>query len=444
MSTRKIKPKKNIENMSQVVPKSQRPTLSLNAQLGANMKNKQRSNTPLQTEKSDSRSSTPAEKLLEAVDGQSPSPKGKRRVSSDSGKVRASPKPVVVVVDDVVEKEKNGHSNGTNGAHVEGNGVEKKKDEKNNKKDKDTEKEKANGKETPKATPEKKQKKLENAPVLGEKTEKGEMEKLVLEPDTPADSPMPKSTGKGSGRILKYTPGKGRISPFKTASERLQNASTIVNLSTVSEQSTESTSAAPSPAINYDSPVKPPTGRISGRRNTRPIKDIKMVHPVKSANDSTSSMTANLGSPVHNDSLRTPIISQLIGRKRAGTPEPVDDIHVDSPSKRARLDFSGFLGYVTTPVTLLKTRLSRIGLTSSTPRALDTDTENIADVSAMETEETNSDKKDVSQAVEATESVVEKEIEDIKAENAEKLTENTEIEETPQTQSGRRSVCSIM
>lgn len=439
--------------MSQVAPKSQRPTLSLNAQLGGNIKNKPRSNTPSSTtEKSDSRSSTPAQLLIEATDGQSPSPKSKRRVSNDSAKVRASPKlsPVVVVVVDDIEKEKNGHTNGTNGAHVEGNGVEKKEvTPKNNKKEKDSNAEKANGKkekelkeETVKATPEKKQKKQDNALVLGEKTQP-EMEKLVLEADTPADSPMPKSIGKSPGRILKYTPGKGRISPFKTAAERLQNASTIVNLSTVSEQSTESTSAAASPVVNYDSPVKPPTGRVSGRRNTRPIKEIKMLHPTISANDSTSSITANLGSPVHNDSLRTPIISQLIGRKRAGTPEH-DDIHVDSPSKRVRIDFSGFLGYVTTPISNLKNRLSRIGLTSSTPRALEIE-DNIADVSAMETEEAAAGKNDVSQAVEATESAVENEIEDIKADNAEKLTENTDIETTdPPTPPRRRSVCNIM
>lgn len=440
--------------MSQVAPKSQRPTLSLNAQLVGNVKNKPRSNTP--SEKSDSRSSTPAQQLLETSDGQSASPKGKRRISNDSPKIRASPKssPVVVVVIDDIEKEKNGQTNGSNGAHVEGNGVAEKKEvtPKNAKKEKETEK--ANGKKekelkeetTVKATPEKKQKKQENALVLGEKTQP-EMEKLVLEPDTPADSPMPKSIGKSPAatRILKYTPGKGRISPFKTATERLQNASTCVNLSTVSEQSSESTSAANSPVVVFDSPVKPPTGRVTGRRNTRPIKEIKMLHPTINANDSTSSMTANLGSPVHNDSLRTPIISQLIGRKRAGTPDH-DDIHVDSPSKRARIDFSGFLGYVTTPITNLKNRLSRIGLSSSTPRALEME-ENIADVSAMETEQevVDVDAKDVSKAVEASDSVIEKEIEDIKADNAEKQTENTDIETSdPPTPPRRRSVCNIM
>lgn len=435
--------------MSQVAPKSQRPTLSLNAQLVGNIKNKPRSNTP--SEKSDSRSSTPAQQLLEA-DNQSPSPKGKRRVSNDSAKVRASPKPtpaVVIVIDDI-EKEKNGHKNGSsNGAHVEGNGVEKKevapktnKKEANGKKEKELKQE-----EVVKKTPEKKQKKQDNALLLGEKTQP-EMEKLVLEPDTPADSPMPKSIGKSpaTSRILKYTPGKGRISPFKMATERLQNASTIVNLSTVSEQSVETTSAVNSPAPTVDSPVKPPTGRVTGRRNTRPIKEIKMLHPKISANDSTSSMTANLGSPVHTESLGTPIISQIIGRKRAGTPEH-DNIHVDSPSKRARIDFSGFLGYVTTPISNLKNRISRIALTSSTPRALEME-ENIADVSGMETDQDAVvvDTNDVSKAVEASESVVEKEIEDIKADhNAEKSSENTDIETTdPPTPPRRRSVCNIM
>lgn len=421
--------------MSQVAPKSQRPTLSLNAQLVGNIKKQQRSNTP-STDKSDSRSSTPAQLVVEGgVDGQTPSPKGKRRVSNE---IRASPKtlsPVVVVVDDgdtvkEVKEAKNGHTNGSNGAsHVDGNGVETKKEPKGKK-----EKE-ANGKKEKdevKSTPEKKQKKQEL--VHGEKTQP-QMEKLVLEADTPpADSPMPKAAGV---RVLKYTPGKGgRISPFKASVvERLQNASTIVNLSTVSEQSTESGSPA---VVVVDSPVKPPTGRVSGRRNTRPIKEIKMLRPVNSANDSTSSITANLGSPVHSEGLRTPIISQLIGRKRAGTPDR-DEFNADTPSKRVRIDFSGFLGYVTTPISNLKNRLSRIGLQSSTPRALDMEAENIADVSAtMETEPAG---KDVSTAVEASESVVEKEIEDLKAENEKQTGVETN---DPPTPTRRRSVCNIM
>ncbi|XP_063706755.1 neurofilament heavy polypeptide-like [Culicoides brevitarsis] len=422
--------------MSQVAPKSQRPTLSLSAPhtTVGNLKQKQqRSNTP-STDKSDSRSSTP---VIVIDDGQSPSPKGKRRVSNDSAKLRGSPKTLSPVVSEVESEVKNGkdHTNGANGAHVvDGNGVadapKKESTPKTNKKEANgkKEKEEKTPKEEAKSTPEKKQKKQDL--VLGEKTQP-QMEKLVLEADTPADSPMPKGSG---GRILKYTPGKGRISPFKAATvERLQNASTIVNLSTVSEQSTE---GHLSPAV--ETPVKPPMGRVSGRRNTRPIKEIKMMHPT-TANDSVSSITANQGSPVNSDSLRTPIIAQLIGRKRAGTPEREDDILVDTPSKRARIDFSGFLGYVTTPISNLKNRLSRIGLQASTPRALDME-ENIADVSAMETEPAE---KDVSKAVEASESVMEKEIEDLKATDAD--LKQTEIASNdPPTPTRRRSVCNIM
>lgn len=446
--------------MSQVSAKTSRPTLSLNSPApGITNNKKNRSETPnSNTEKSDSRSSTPANQMIEGEKIITPKGKSQRRVSNDSAKVRNSPKPIIVLED--TEKSKNGHSdvekkdinNGTNGKNAsDENGEQKKVEDKkqetaksnsNNKKNKDIitpkEQEEEN---TEKIKKQSSNKQAENE-LLVEKIQP-EMESLIVESEGHADSPMPKSIGK-SPRILHYTQGPAvrgaRISPFKKASERLQNASTIVNLSTVSEQSTESgNSAAPSPVLLDNSPVLIPQGRVSGRRNTRPIKDIKLTYP--RLNDSTSSTNATIGSPIHNDSLKTPIVAHLISRKRKddGSPE-YEDIHSVSPSKKIRLDFSGFLGYVTTPVTMLKNRLSRVGLHSSTPRQLET-VENIADVSGnMEAENA---KPDVSEAIEATESTTDKNIEDIKTDDIETPTSidnsDIEIKERP-----RRSVCNIM
>lgn len=444
--------------MSQVSTKTARPTLSLNSPAPGINNKKSRSETPnSNTEKTDSRSSTPANPMMIDGDKMASAPKGKsqRRVSNDSAKLRNSPKPIIVL-EDTEKSSKNGHSdvvekNGTNGSKVDENGeaakkvVEQKPEipKSNNKKSKDiTPKEQEETMEKEKSKKQSSSNKQPESELLVEKTQP-EMESLIVEAEGHTDSPMPKSIGK-SPRILHYTQGPtargARISPFKKASERLQNASTIVNLSTVSEQSTESgNSAAPSPVIIDNSPVLIPQGRVSGRRNTRPIKDIKLTYP--RLNDSTSSTNATIGSPIHNDSLKTPIVAQLISRKRKddGSPD-YEDIHSESPSKRLRLNFSGFLGYVTTPVTMLKNRLSRVGLHSSTPRQLET-VENIADVSGnMEAEDA---KPDISEAVEATESTTEKHIEDIKTndDDIQTPTDNSDIEikENP-----RRSVCNIM
>jgi hypothetical protein len=431
--------------------------------------NKVRPSTPKSNaEKPNSRSSTPVKTGNDddTKQGKMESPLTKVQIN-DSPKLRSSPKPVILLEDNI---KKNGHpdettsANGTNGNHMDENGSDKKIENKpetpkSNKKDKaakqdvtlNKKQEKDKKTKTPKHDEQKsgqtgdnikitKSSEKKQPEILSEKTQL-EMESLVIEAEAHADSPMPKSIGKSPGRILKLSqgpPARGaRISPFKKASECLQNASTIVNLSTVSEQSVESTSTSSSPAISNDSPLLIPQGRISGRRTTRPIKEIKLIHTHLS--NSNSSLNATVGSPIHNDSLRTPIVAQLIARKRKdGTPE-YEDIHNDSPSKRLRIDFSGFLGYVRTPVTLLRNRLSRVGLQSSTPRVLDTE-DQIADVSGIETEEI---KSDVPQVVEAMESTDDKEIDDIKSGNIEKSadSDDSDIEITTPR---RRSICNIM
>ncbi|XP_055544388.1 mucin-2-like [Wyeomyia smithii] len=198
-----------------------------------------------------------------------------------------------------------------------------------------------------------------------------EMESLVVEPSEYEDSPMPPRTG-GKSKLLKYGTGplaRARISPFRV-NEAAKNASTMVNLSTVSEGQTSVTeSNEASPASDYNRSLR----TISGRRSTRPLTDIQLTHRRSvELNDSTSSLNVTIGSEIHNDSLRTPAPGSSRKRK-AMTPESTSDALdvkeiVDSP-KRGRLDLSGLLGIVASPVTMLKNRLSRVRLQARTPVA---------------------------------------------------------------------------
>lgn len=232
----------------------------------------------------------------------------------------------------------------------------------------------AGKKTTPVVTPDKKNK-ADNS-LAAEKTLKGftaegdEMESLVVEPSEYEDSPMPPRTG-GKTKLLKYTgvpPTRARISPFRVH-EAATNASTIVNLSTVSEggQSSATESNETSPSLDFNRPLR----AISGRRGTRPISDIMFTYRKSTEmNDSASSLNVTIGSEIHNDSLRTPAPGSTRKRK-AMTPESTSDALdvkevIESP-KRTRLDFSGFFGMVASPVTMIKNGLSRVRLQSSTP-----------------------------------------------------------------------------
>lgn len=182
---------------------------------------------------------------------------------------------------------------------------------------------------------------------------------------------MPPRTG-GKSKLLKYGSGplaRARISPFRV-NEAAKEASTVVNLSTVSEGPTSAPeSNESSPVSDYNRPLR----TISGRRSTRPITDLQLTYRRSAElNDSTSSLNVTIGSEIHNDSLRTPAPGSSRKRK-AMTPESTSDALdvkevVESP-KRGRLDLSGLLGMVASPVTLLKNRLSRVRLQASTPVA---------------------------------------------------------------------------
>jgi hypothetical protein len=134
----------------------------------------------------------------------------------------------------------------------------------------------------------------------------------------------------------------------RSRADRLQNASTIVNLSTVS--TTEST-------IRDETIEATPT-RTSGRRSARPIDEIKFEYRTTDLDDSLNTTTnATIGSEA-NDSIATPG-----DRKRHIN----DDEEVSDSPKRSRLDLSGLFSSFSSPVTLLRNRFKRTNIGASTP-----------------------------------------------------------------------------
>lgn len=217
-------------------------------------------------------------------------------------------------------------------------------------------------------TPERASKSLLNEnDIRGIDSEGFEMEPLVIDGSEYEDSPIPSKLIGSAGKISRSAgPSRSRISPFRR-SERLQNTntSTIVNLSTVSEQSSEHINLSNSDADkSYSESLK----FISGRKSTRPLKDINLSYRKSALNtsmDSNSSMNVTIGSEIPNDSFRTPFFGRK--RKENGEEEEEEVRATDSP-KRARLDFSGFLGVIASPVSMLKNKFSRAKIQpTSTP-----------------------------------------------------------------------------
>lgn len=142
-----------------------------------------------------------------------------------------------------------------------------------------------------------------------------------------------------------------------TRAERLQNASTIVNLSTVSTFDDQSTKL--SNDVTLETPSKPER-RVSGRRSTRPIDDIKFSYrSPDNANESMDETTnATIGSELGNSMIETP------AKRRAV--DSIDDEPVESP-KRSRLDISALFSNFTSPVSLLRNKFMRANI-ASTPK----------------------------------------------------------------------------
>lgn len=137
----------------------------------------------------------------------------------------------------------------------------------------------------------------------------------------------------------------------------LQNASTIVNLSSVSQSTTQSEDVTlettPSKVV--------PERRVSGRRSTRPIDDIKFSYRTPdNLNDSMDATTnATIGSELGTSIIETPA-------KRRAADSGLDDAE-DTP-KRSRLDISALFANFTSPVSLLRNKFMRTNI-ASTPKA---------------------------------------------------------------------------
>lgn len=188
---------------------------------------------------------------------------------------------------------------------------------------------------------------VENSPKPLKKTDSDMFKEAEAALEAVFDEDWTEDVPKKETKVLKLQ--TDLLTP-KRRSDRLQNASTIVNLSTMSEQSTAmetDTSAAA-----YD-----PGRKVSGRRSTRPMDEIRFTYRSKVVDDSVnvtvgSELNATLNSTLNTD------------RKRALSTE-----NIESP-KRARLDLSGIFSAVVTPMTMLRDRLRRAHLQSSTPNKM--------------------------------------------------------------------------
>jgi hypothetical protein len=140
-----------------------------------------------------------------------------------------------------------------------------------------------------------------------------------------------------------------KVLKMERRSDRLQNASTIVNLSTVSatDQST---------IVGDETTTE---RRVSGRRSTRPIDEIKYSYRnTPNPDDSLNATTnATIGSEI-NDSLATPATD----RKRRVIDGSTETI--DTP-KRSRLDLSGLFNSFSSPVAMLRSKFRRANIAST-------------------------------------------------------------------------------
>lgn len=176
---------------------------------------------------------------------------------------------------------------------------------------------------------------------------------------------------------------------------------------------------------------------ISGRRSLRPMKDYVFQH---TANNSLRESYRKINTELdvsNNTSLNVTVGSEVpsnwsfsfLGRsrKRDRTPPQLDisetgvndmDTSPTSP-KRPRFDFSGFVGILSSPVTMLRERLARTKI-QNTPYKLRTseedliDVANVSSVSIEEEEKSATDNKD-------EEEVIDENIDAIKEKNKEKM-----------------------
>lgn len=202
------------------------------------------------------------------------------------------------------------------------------------------------------ATPTKTPKPLPSESLLAEKSLKGFNENLEeAESSKITDSPMPAKDSK----VLKFSQAPPLSASRNKRSDKLEDASLVVNLSTVSELSNESTNNSTPVERNYS------LRHITGRRSTRPLREMSFEYRKRESYykdrnesiDSISNITSSSESP------------------RVGGPYKritVDEDVAASP-KRSRFDF-GLLDFVTSPVKKLGAKFSRSQLSTSTPNKL--------------------------------------------------------------------------
>lgn len=194
-----------------------------------------------------------------------------------------------------------------------------------------------------------------------------EMPALLIDSDL-EDSPMP---GKRSaGKILKLKQGppttnRLRVSPFRRFNDKqVQNDSTAVNLSTVSETAEALVAATNTTPLYEDNKFGTSLRTISGRKSMREIREINFYNSrdtYRKLNESlNSSMNVTVGSV-------SPYSESMFAasRKRTGD-DSLMNVSTESP-KKARLDFSGFMGVLASPVTALRAKFSRAKIQCSTP-----------------------------------------------------------------------------
>lgn len=258
-----------------------------------------------------------------------------------------------------------------------------------------------------------------DADALADDVPAPETAAAAVDPSSPAKPTADDDAQLSTGKILKFSQSpaavaaaddtaagapRSRLSPYATrrrlsTEENLAAAAAAnVNLSTVSERSNEYTV---SPAVASTSSGTRPVGvpsslrQISGRRSTRPLRELALQQAASTSSastetyrrvrteldDSISSMNVTIGS-VHDhgaDDL-TAAAAASKGRKRAGAAlggsEPdlqtVGLLVAESP-KKPRLDLSGFFGMMASPVTMLRNKFSRTSLLCSTPVKLNVD-----------------------------------------------------------------------
>lgn len=196
------------------------------------------------------------------------------------------------------------------------------------------------------ATPTKTPKALPSESLLAEKSLKGFNENLEeQESIRNSDSPIfPKE-----GKILKLSQGPTSSASRSKRSEKLDDASLVVNLSTVSELSNESNSTPIERSIYSLRGVK-------GRKSTRPLGDFdyrmrESYHQIPNEFSISTNVTSSSESP------------RISGQFKRN----IDDDETTSPK---RPKFNAVVELIASPVRMLSARFSRSRLSTSTPNKL--------------------------------------------------------------------------